>query len=109
MRRYRVEFVESAKADIARSFEWGRQEWGLAAAHKWYRCLKDSVRKTLFHFPLGQPLAPESKGENVEIRQMIVGRYRVLFQISGRTVRVLHVRGAFAERTGQEDFEGNDE
>lgn len=30
-----------------------------------------------------------------EIRQMVVGRYRVLFTIRGRKVHVLHVRGAY--------------
>ena len=30
-----------------------------------------------------------------EIRQMVVGRYRILFKIKGRKVHVLHVRGAY--------------
>ena len=30
-----------------------------------------------------------------EIRQMIFGRYRILFNIEGDVVNVLHVRGAF--------------
>ncbi len=35
-----------------------------------------------------------------EIRQLVLGRWRVLFDISGNIVRVVHLRGAF---TGTED------
>ena len=45
--------------------------------------------------PKAFPLAPENDEFSEEIRQMIVGRYRVLFTIKGREVHVLHVRGAF--------------
>jgi hypothetical protein len=40
-------------------------------------------------------IAPENDEFVEEIRQMIVGRYRVLFTIQGRKVHVLHVRGAY--------------
>jgi len=40
------------------------------------------------------PRAPENNEFEEEIRQMIVGRYRVLFTIKGKRVHVLHVRGA---------------
>ena len=33
---------------------------------------------------------------------MIFGRYRVLFEIDGRVVRVLHVRGSFGEKDRDE-------
>ena len=45
--------------------------------------------------PKGFPLAPEDDEFSEEIRQMVVGRYRVLFTIKGRKVHVLHVRGAY--------------
>jgi len=44
--------------------------------------------------PRGFPIAPEDDEFSEEIRQMNVGRYRVLFTIRKRNVHVLHVRGA---------------
>jgi plasmid stabilization system protein ParE len=98
MRRFRVEFTHEAKSEIARSFEWGRQEWGSAAAVQWYRKLRSQTREILSNFPLSQPIAPENGDFSSEIRQMIFGRYRVLFEIDGRVVRILHVRGSYVEK-----------
>ena len=97
MKKYRVEFADTAKADIALSYEWGQKEWGAGAARKWYKLLKKTVRQTLCIVPLGFPLAPENSVYAAEIRQMTVGRYRVLFSVENRTVRVLHVRGPFVD------------
>lgn len=95
MKRYAVVFTEEAKRDIANSYEWGREEWGEAAARRWYLKLRSHTRGNLTRFPLGQPLAPESEEVGQEIRHLIFGRYRILFEIVGRTVRILHLRGAF--------------
>ncbi len=39
----------------------------------------------------------ENEEFSEEIRQMIAGRYRVLFTIKGRNVHVLHVRGTYVD------------
>ena len=54
--------------------------------------------KQLGVVPKGFPLAPENEEFSEEIRQMVVGRYRVLFTIKSRNVHVLHVRGAYVDR-----------
>jgi len=56
--------------------------------------ITDSRFHSLSLLPKGFPLAPEDDEFTEEIRQMIVGRYRVLFTIRKHTVHVLHVRGA---------------
>jgi hypothetical protein len=48
--------------------------------------------------PKGFSLAPENDEFTEEIRQMIVGRYRVLFTIKKGRVHVLHVRGAHTSK-----------
>jgi hypothetical protein len=53
-----------------------------------------AVSKQLSIVPKGFPLAPEDDEFSEEIRQMVVGRYRVLFTIRRGKVHVLHVRGA---------------
>lgn len=95
MKQYSVVFSQSAEKDVYESFEWGHREWGEKLAIKWARELKKSVEGLLERFPNSQPIAPESDDLLFEVRQMIVGRYRVLFVIEGDQVHILHVRGSF--------------
>ncbi len=47
---------------------------------------------------------PEDDEFSGEIRQMVVGRYRVLFTIKGRKVHVLHVGVGWNEVFGQAEL-----
>lgn len=76
---------------------------GKEAAQQWAKDLRSSVEKTLKIFPLGQPLAPESEDAPFEIRQMLVGRYRVLYVVKEKDVTILHIRGAFAGKIEDDD------
>lgn len=98
MRRYAVVFEESAQANVRESYEWGCSVWGKKQAQRWVRELRASVFKQLAIVPKGFSLAPENDEFREEIRQMIVGRYRVLFTIKKGRVHVLHVRGAHTSR-----------
>ncbi len=98
MKRYRLEFSREALDDIERSFEWGRSEWGEEAAIRWYRKLTGHTRNVLGLVPLAQPIASEGRILNREIRHLIFGRYRILFEVEGKLVKVLHVKGAYAGR-----------
>jgi len=94
MKRYDVVFEESARADVRGSYDWGCRFWGKKEAQRWVRQLRAAILKQLSLMPRGFPLAPERDEFPEEIRQMIVGRYRVLFTIRKHKVHVLHVRGA---------------
>ncbi len=59
------------------------------------RELRIAILRQLSVLPGGLPLAPEDNEFSEEIRQLIVGRYRVLFTIRKNKVHVLHVRGAY--------------
>lgn len=93
MKKYTVLIEESAQMDIQRSHDWGCRVWGKAQARKWVRELRASIITNLGSVPSAFAVAPESDEFDDEIRQMIVGRYRVLFTIQGRKVHVLHLRG----------------
>ena len=95
MKRYVVIFEDSAQANVRESFELGCRAWGKREAQQWARQLRSAVFEQLSVVPKAFPLAPENDELSEEIRQMIVGRYRVLFTIKGRKVHVLHVRGAY--------------
>jgi len=95
MKRYAVVLEESAQADVRESYDWGCRAWGKHETRRWVRELRTAVFKQLGIVPKAFSLAPEDDDFSEEIRQMIVGRYRVLFTIKGRRVHVLHVRGAY--------------
>ena len=97
MKRYVVIIEESAQADVRESYDWGQRRWGKHQAQRWVHQLRTAVMEQLGVVPKAFPLAPEDDEFSEEIRQMVVGRYRILFTIKGRKVHVLHVRGASLE------------
>ena len=105
MKRYAVFFEESAQADVRDSYEWGCRVWGRREAQQWARQLRTAVSRQLAIVPKGFALAPEGDEFLEEIRQMVVGRYRVLFTIGGRKVHVLHVRGAYVDPVDRSESE----
>ena len=101
MKRYVVIFEDSAQADVRESYDWGCRAWGKREAQQWVRQMRTAALKQLGVIPKAFPLAPEDDEFSEEIRQMVVGRYRVLFTIKGRRVHVLHVRGAYVPAIDQ--------
>jgi plasmid stabilization system protein ParE len=62
---------------------------------------------SLESFPERCPVAPESEFFDHDIRQLIYGKrqhtYRILFDVGGKKVRILHIRhGARGHMTGEE-------
>jgi plasmid stabilization system protein ParE len=80
---------------VRESYHWGRRTWGKQEAQRWVRQLRTAVSEQLAVVPKGCPLAPEDDEFSEEIRQLIVGRYRILFTIKGRKVHVLPIRDAY--------------
>ncbi len=95
MGQFRVRYSPQTISDLNGSYEWAIGKWGLERAQKWLDEVEFSVGRSLSLFPTAHPIAPESKEFDIEIRQMIFGRYRVLFTIDGMTVKVLRIRGPF--------------
>lgn len=94
MKRYAVVFEESVQAELRESYDWGCRVWGKHQAQEWLRQLRKAVSQQLAIVPKGFPLAPEDDEFSEEIRQLLMGRYRVLYTIKGHNVHVLHVRGS---------------
>jgi len=95
MKRYSVVVEDSAQEDIKASYDWGCRVWGKRQANKWVRELRTAIVKQLARFPFSGLLAPENGEFDHEIRQLVVGRYRMLYTVQGKSVHVLHVRGAY--------------
>ncbi len=95
MKRYEVEFAEEADNELFKSYIWGNSEWGAEAANKWVRAFRTAIFKILTSFPKSQPIAPDNDEYEMQVRQMIIGRYRVLFTINDNIVTVLEIRGPY--------------
>ena len=102
MKRYKVIFESSAYSELDDSYVWGRRVWGVDQANNWAREIRRACLTGLASLPERCPIAPESTEFDEMIRQMIVGRYRILFAIRGKKVHILHVRGASSETVEDE-------
>ncbi len=92
---YYVLYNSDARKDLTASFEWGVENWGAEAAAKWYNEIEEIIDRRLSTMPRSCPLARENDDFSFEVRNLIYGRYRVLFTITGDTVRILHLRGPY--------------
>jgi plasmid stabilization system protein ParE len=77
------------------------------AAARWFNRFVDAVN-SLTESPARCGLAPENDAVEPEIRQPLYGRrsavYRAILTITGRDVRVLHIRHAAREALSAEDL-----
>jgi toxin ParE1/3/4 len=90
--RFRVIIEPDAELDILGIRDWIALQSPDAAA-MWVESIRKAIL-SLQHMPRRFPLAPEDDSFLHDIRQMVCGRYRVLFTVSGSAVHVLHVRHA---------------
>ena len=104
---YRVEPTDKALADAGEAYFWINDQ-SAAAALRWYEGLMKAFR-SLEKKPLRCPLAPESAFFEEEIRQLIYGKYRILFTVAGETVFVLRVRHSAQEHLKPEEDEDIEE
>ena len=95
MKKYKVILHPDAEIDIRSSFQWGCRTWGRKAAEAWIRKLRHTINTRLTSTPLGCSLAPESNELDINVRHLIVDRYRILFIVEDRLVTVLHVKGSY--------------
>ena len=95
MKKYKVILHPDAETDISSAFEWGRHAWGEELARTWVRQLYRKLQERLTSAPLRCPVAPESEELGSSVRQLIDGRYRILFIVEKNTVTILHLKGAY--------------
>lgn len=90
MARYRLEVTEPADREIEEAEIWIAAD-SPATAERWAKGLFDVLR-SLESMPARCPYAPENEEHSQEIRQLLYGRYRILFTILPGRVVILHVR-----------------
>jgi toxin ParE1/3/4 len=103
MKKYKVILHPDAELDISSSFKWGRRTWGERNARVWIQQLRHTLINRLTSLPLSSSLAPESEELGIAVRHLIIGRYRILFIVNGKTVTVLHVRGPYIAQPNSDE------
>lgn len=87
---YRVEMSPRAVAEADAAYE-AIAEWSVDAAVGWVEALTLAAA-SLDRMPRRHGYAREHGRVSYELRQFRQAPYRVLFTITGNTVRILHVR-----------------
>ena len=89
--KYPVILQPAADAEIEAAYLYLAAEASLEVAVSWFNDVDTAIR-TLAEMPRRCSLAPEDDFFEAEIRNLMVGPYRVLFTVAGKEVHVLHVR-----------------
>src|SRR5690349_14417912 len=87
---YKAEATNRALADVDEAFLWIYDE-APEAALRWYDGLIESFKK-LTRMPFRCPLAREDPFFDDDVRQLLYGRYRIIFTVKEKTVFILSVR-----------------
>ncbi|MBX3244258.1 MAG: type II toxin-antitoxin system RelE/ParE family toxin [Acidobacteria bacterium] len=99
MKKHTVRFSTQAENDLHDAFWWGVENWGPNEAETWLDEIELKAVVALSQKPLAFPVAPESAEFEQEIRQMVFGRYRILFCLAGKEVLILRIRGPFSGKS----------
>jgi toxin ParE1/3/4 len=89
---YRIHITTAAVADMG-EIDAYLKETSPEAAERAVTLIENAIA-SLTDFPKRYALAPEAAIHGKEVRQMIVGRYRVLYMVIMETVNILRVRHA---------------
>ena len=95
--KFRVEFSRGARDDANSAYRWIAENLSPDRARRWFQGLFRQA-ETLTSHPLRCPLVPEADKFPNEVRELSYGRrgfrYRIIFEVRGDVVYVLHVRHA---------------
>lgn len=90
--KYRVQLAPLAESDLQSHHDYIARQRPAAAA-KWYREMRRKIR-SLRTFPMRCEIIPEVETFGGEYRHLLVGNYRIIFQILDSVVLVLCVAHA---------------
>ncbi len=89
---YNVVIFPSAQKDIERAYRWMVKHTPRGAT-LWHFDLLKAI-DSLESFPYRCPLALENQYFKDELRQLLCGKYRIVFTVKDEEVHILHVRHA---------------
>jgi plasmid stabilization system protein ParE len=93
-RKYQVRLTDLAEQDVDSVLRWLGEKASAAVAGKWFTELMVAI-DTLESMPERCALEAEAPDLEREIRELLIGKrrgkYRVIFEIRGRTVHILRI------------------
>ena len=90
MKKYKIEFSQESKRELEGFYLYIKED-SRQNAINWYFGMRDKI-DTLDQSPARCPYADENDFHLYEVRNLIIGNYRVLFRIEGLTVQILHIK-----------------
>ena len=105
---YLVEISPAALNDVEAAFLRLRKE-SPSYADEWFNRFLEVI-DSLEKFPNRCPLAPENEELEIDLRQLVYGKYRILFLVTPTSknhdgiVQILRVRHQAQERLKSQDF-----
>ncbi len=88
---YQTKITSKALSEIESAYRWMADNLGTAFVERWYENLTAKI-ESLGTFPNRCAIVQEAEGFDVIVRQLRVGKYRVLFSVDEMTVNILSVR-----------------
>lgn len=107
MGEYQIRYSSVAVENLHNALMWGAENWGEEAAGRWLDELEKHIRDRLTLMPKAYPIAPESHEFELEIRNLICGRYRILYSVTVDEVLLLYVRGPYSGGSSNRVSESN--
>lgn len=100
MTRYRVVVTAAAMTNLEEQVAYIRSD-SLSEADRWFEgCI--AAIQSLQTLPLRGRIAPEAESFEREIRQLNYHSHRILYEVTGATVVVLHIRHAARRPLGED-------
>ena len=90
MNRYEVIILPQAESNLQQYAEYIAKD-SRSNAKRWLEKMREKIM-SLDQFPEACPLAFENSSHERELRQLVSGRYRVIFYVDAKKVNVVSVR-----------------
>ncbi|MGH7242371.1 MAG: type II toxin-antitoxin system RelE/ParE family toxin [Phycisphaerales bacterium] len=90
VKRFRIDFTQEARDDLSEIAAYVAQDSSVNAA-RFTAKIRKSIQP-LADFPNRSPKAPEGYRAGLQVRQRLLGDYRILFVVHGATVSIVGIR-----------------
>jgi plasmid stabilization system protein ParE len=105
---YKTEITSKALGEIESAYRWMADNLGTTFVERWYENLTAKI-ESLGTFPNRCAIVQEAEGFDAIVRQLRVGKYRVLFSVDEMTVNILSVRHVKQQMFPNENATDEDE